>query len=345
MLKDELARYSFGSPIELPFGFVYPSPHDPGHYFDMQIEGIGTKTLLAELSERGYSTIGIDAVAMTVNDVIRSGSKPVLLSDAIHISESAPGRVKALLGGVLEGARLSGTVLASGETGEVPEILHETLSHSTMEPLDLIISCLGICKNDTMIAGDVNEGDDILGLESSGIHSNGLTLARQILLKRWGGRFDDYDEPAMVGRPLLDELLEPTRIYVRPLLEASNKFHVKAAVHITGDGFGKFKRLLGFILNSRKKVGLEFDLAPKASGIFALISETARTMGKPLSAKEMFTTFNMGYGFAVIVPKEMSDTALDLFNKYCPTRKIGKVSKGSGIKLFQVTADKKSLKI
>ena len=213
-------RYDFGTPIRLPFGLVYPSVARGNMYYDLQIEGVGTKTLLAELTGK-YDTIGIDAVAMAVNDVIRSGAIPVLLSDAIHMATSDRKKIGRLIGGVRAGARLSGCVLASGETGNVRELLHSEIRRSS-PPFDLIVSCLGVVKRNDLISGKVSEGDSIIGLRSSGIHSNGLTLARKLLLKPWGGKFDPWYRPPILGRSIVEELLEPTKIYVSALGELQN---------------------------------------------------------------------------------------------------------------------------
>ncbi|MCL5069100.1 MAG: AIR synthase related protein, partial [Thaumarchaeota archaeon] len=193
----------------MPFGLVYPAKTPSGTYYDLQIEGIGTKTLIAELTGN-YETIGIDAVAMAVNDVIRSGAHPMLLSDAIHIAESDR-KVGSLIRGVRAGAKLSGCILASGETGNVAELLHGEISKSS-PPFDLIVSCLGIAKKSELIMGEISSGDSIIGLRSSGIHSNGLSLARKVLLKPWGGKFDPWFKPPTIRRSVVEELLEPTKI-------------------------------------------------------------------------------------------------------------------------------------
>ena len=141
LFRDSV-RYPFGKPVRLPFGLVYPAKTPSGTYYDLQIEGVGTKTLLAELTGN-YDTVGIDAVAMAVNDVISSGARPMLLSDAIHISKSD--KVGSLIRGVRAGAKTSGCILASGETGNVAELLHNEINKSS-PPFDLMVSCLGIAK-------------------------------------------------------------------------------------------------------------------------------------------------------------------------------------------------------
>ena len=246
LLHNLSAAYGAGSPRILPFGVIFPEDKSLSRFIDFQIEGVGTKTLIAEHAGK-YDTIGIDAVAMAVNDVIRSGAKPVLLSDALHISRSNLGTIRAILRGVMHAARVSGCTLASGETGDVADILHRPIDPDET-PFDLFVSALGIVEKEKIVRGQVSSGDLVIGLESSGIHSNGLSLARRLLLKRWGGLYDIDDSPGELGgkRTVGEELLEPTRIYVAPIIDVQRKYTIKAAIHITGDGFSKFGRLLSF---------------------------------------------------------------------------------------------------
>ncbi|MGI0085656.1 MAG: AIR synthase related protein, partial [Nitrososphaerales archaeon] len=230
-LKKRWRTYAHGKPLELPFGPVFPISPRRESFLDLEIEGIGTKTLLAEMDPEGYSSIGMDGVAMVVNDVIRSGAAPLLLADAVHVARSGS-MVESLVRGVRKGARIAGCVLASGETGDVAEILHTRLAGSCAEPFDLLVSCLGIVSDDDVVRGSIKEGDPIIGIESSGIHSNGISLARRILLRPWGGKYELLDIPGGCSRPVIKELLEPTRIYVREVLESVKNFGLKAAVHI-----------------------------------------------------------------------------------------------------------------
>lgn len=326
-LLSESLRYGHGNAMRLPFGFVYPAKSARNEFYDLQIEGVGTKTLVAELIGK-YDTIGIDGVAMAVNDVIRSGARPILLSDAIHIGSLDRTKVGALIKGVRKAARISECILASGETGNVSEILHQETSKSS-PPFDMIVSCLGTAKKAELILGEIKPGDSIIGLRSSGIHSNGFTLARKVLLKQWGGRFDPWDRPPIIRRPVVEELLEPTRIYVKPVLEAAQRVDLKAAVHVTGDGFAKFRRLLNWrrkLKQSGVSVGLKFEGLRRMPAIFRLIHETARSNRTPISLAEMFRTFNMGYGFAVFVSRNQTDSALDLLNRHTRAEKIGRVT-------------------
>jgi phosphoribosylformylglycinamidine cyclo-ligase len=349
IIELESRKYTIGNPLRLPFGLVFCSSPKSEIFLDFQIEGVGTKTLLAEIEPSGYSTIGIDGVAMAVNDLIRSGANPLFISDAIHIAKSESDLVRKIVSGVIKGAQMCGAVLASGETGDVSEILHKKIGPKESQPFDLFVSCCGFGDSHNLIMGGINEGDEIVGMESSGIHSNGVSLARRVLLRKWGGRYDPYDEPGELSKPLIKEMLEPTRIYAKAINEASKGLKIKAAVHITGDGFRKFYRLSRFnkaIPNSplkHKTLGFDFEDLGEMKPIFKLIHETAAQSSKHLALKEMYQTFNMGYGFAAIIDRSDLENALDLFNKYHPTRRIGRVTTKGMIKIDGVTPSKKAL--
>lgn len=322
VLAESAAGYRNGKPLVLPFGRIFPASKSASCYYDLQIEGVGTKILLAELVGK-YDTIGIDAVAMAVNDVLRSGADPLLMSDALHINRSEPSTVASILSGIRTGAELAGCAIASGETGDVGEILHNPIS-SVASPFDLFVSCLGIVTAHGVIKGYIGKGDRIIGLPSSGIHSNGLTLARRVLLKTWGGRYDVHDRPEILGRPVIEELLEPTRIFVKAFQELNRDgIEIKAAIHITGDGLAKFRRLLDF--QKSPSLGARIVI-PKEPPIFKLIESTARESGTPISRREMLRTFNMGIGFAVVVEPKSAKPAIDSLNKQCKAEDIGFVS-------------------
>jgi len=322
MLSRSAKKYPFGKSIALPFGRLFSSGRASPSYYDFQVEGVGTKTLLAELA-RKYDTIGIDAVAMAVNDVIRSGSTPLLVSDALHIARSDPAIVNSILSGIGRGVEQSECSLASGETGDVSEILHVPLAEEST-PFDLFASCLGIAKKEDVIKGIISRGDHIIGIKSSGIHSNGLSLARRVLLKKWGGLYEPFERPEKLDRSVIGELLVPTRIYLKSLKRLRRDgIRAKAAVHITGDGLGKLQRLLDF--QRRSDLGVKLELKEKPA-IFELIIDSAKRMEKPIPIEEMFKTFNMGIGFCVITSPQDSADAIDSLNNDCEAEKIGFVS-------------------
>jgi phosphoribosylformylglycinamidine cyclo-ligase len=333
-----------GRLIDLPSGSIFSFGRNSTHFYDLQIEGVGTKTLLAEAAG-DYRTIGIDGVAMVVNDIIRSGATPILLADCVHISRSEPRILSEILEGVLEGANMSGALLLSGETGDVPDILHQPL-HGTEKspPFDLTVSCLGMVRRTDVISGRIEAGDEIIGLESSGIHSNGISLARRVLLKRWGGKFEGHEKQAGFEDTILGELLTPTRIYAKAILDLAKRTEVRAAVHITGDSFAKFRRLASF--QNKRKLGFSFRLEGEIPPIFRLIFETSRESGSPLHLKEMFRTFNMGYGFAVIVDKSKTELATRILNRHFPSRKIGNVTAdGDSVRILSELSGRNPIKL
>jgi phosphoribosylformylglycinamidine cyclo-ligase len=224
-------------------------------------DGVGTKLLVAEMLEV-YDTVGIDCIAMNVNDILCVGARPITMVDYIAV-ERADDHVLTAIG------------------------------------FDIVGTAVGLVPLDRIIVGaGLSDGDLVLGLDSSGIHSNGLTLARRALFESAGYRPDQHVDD--LGRSVGEELLEPTRIYVRPvlaLLEAVDA--VKALIHITGDGFLN-------LLRAESDVGFEITDLPEPPVIFELIREAGR-----VDEGEMFRVFNMGVGFAVVVAEEVADRALE----------------------------------
>jgi phosphoribosylformylglycinamidine cyclo-ligase len=290
----ETYKYShFGPVIHLPYSNIFQFAK--GTYLDLTIEGVGTKVLLAELADK-YDTIGIDAVAMAVNDVIRSGATPLALSDNIHAQASNPKLVEQWLEGIVEGAKQSECPVVSGEIGDVAEIINGITEGAGF---DMIVASIGQVATQNIITGyGIKPDDPIIGLPSSGLHSNGITLARKILLKQWKGKYDPYDKPEELDKDIITEMLEPTRIYVKPFLKAVEAVKIKGAVHITGDSYTKFNNLERF----SEGIGFMFDNF-KPQPIFGLIQKTAAELGLVITDEEMFTTFNMGWGFGIIVDK------------------------------------------
>ena len=324
MLEETFKFSCYGKVVRLPYGKIFPLGEN--RYLDLVIEGVGSKVLVAQLAEK-YDTIGIDGIAMAVNDVIRSGAKPLAVADNIHAQISEPALVEKFMKGIVKGAIEAECVVPSGEIGDVAEVI-KGLSEG--KGFDMIVAAIGEVAKENMILGkSVKSGDIIIGLRSSGIHSNGVSLARKILFKKWGGRYEPYDVPDGLNREIVYEVLEPTRIYVKPLLAVANELKVKAAVHITGDAYLKFNNLTRF----SKGIGFEFDNF-NPHPIFELIQKTAFELGGEIADEEMFKTFNMGWGFAVIVDKAVGDKALDVFGKTgVQAEKIGFVTDSEGIKI------------
>jgi phosphoribosylformylglycinamidine cyclo-ligase len=283
--------------------------------------------LVAQLAEK-YDTIGIDGVALAVNDVIRSGAKPLAIADNIHAQVSDPALVKEWIKGIVKGAAESECVVPSGEIGDVAEVIKGLVAG---RGFDMIVATIGEVTSEKIISGrDIKAGDVVIGLRSSGIHSNGVSLARKILFKKWGGRYEPFDIPDGLDREVVYEVLEPMKIYVKPLLAVAEELKVKAAVHITGDAYLKFDNLTRF----SKGIGFEFDnFSPHP--IFELIQKTASELGYVITDEEMFKTFNMGWGFAVMVEKRNRDKALDVLEKAgTKAEQIGHVTDSRGIKIL-----------
>ena len=302
----ETYKYSrFGPVMHLPYGNIFPLTEST--YLDLVIEGVGTKVLLAQLAEK-YDSIGVDAVAMAVNDVIRSGATPLAVSDNIHAQASNPQLVKEWLKGITTGAKEAECPVVSGEIGDVAEIIKGTAEGAGF---DMIVAAIGQVAKQNIITGYAIKPDDsIIGLPSSGLHSNGITLARKILLKQWGGKYEPDDKPDGLSRELISEMLEPTKIYVKPFLKAAEAVKVKAAVHITGDAYLKFNNLTRF----SRGIGFQFNNL-KPQPIFNLIQKTAMELGYTITDAEMLKTFNMGWGFAIIVDKTDADKAINALEK------------------------------
>jgi phosphoribosylformylglycinamidine cyclo-ligase len=323
-LKKTYEFSHFGKVLELPYGRIFPF-HDV--YLDVQIEGVGTKVLIAQLAEK-YDTIGIDSVAMVVNDIIRSGAKPLAVVDNIHAQVSDPFLVKEWIKGIVRGAEEAECIVPAGEIGDVGDLIKGLHSH---KGFDMVCGAVGAVAKEKIVRGkDIKPGDPIIGLRSSGVHSNGISLVRKLLFKEWGGKYAHDAVPKGWERSVADEILEPTTIYVKPVLQLTNKVKVKGAVHITGDAYLKFDNLRKF----SPGIGFEFDNF-KPQPIFELIQRTASELGSSIADAEMFRTFNMGWGLAVIVDKEERDEALDvLTGAGVISEQIGRVTGSKGIKVF-----------
>jgi len=324
LLKETYRFSRYDGIMELPYGNIFPFLEN--RCLDLSIEGVGTKVLVAQLAEK-YDTVGIDGVAMAVNDVIRSGARPLAIADNIHAQFSDPILVSEWLKGIVKGALEAECVVPSGEIGDVGELIKGLVAG---KGFDMVVAAIGEVAKDKIISGrNIKPGDAILGMRSSGIHSNGISLARKVLFKQWGGKYEPYDIPEEFKRPIVHEVLEPTRIYVKPLLEVAEKLPVKGAVHITGDAYLKFGRLAMF----SKGIGFGFNnFEPQP--VFNLIQRTASDLGWTLTDEEMFKTFNMGWGFAIVVDKADREEALSVLRKSVTSAaEIGRVTSSEGIRI------------
>lgn len=274
----------------------------------MTTDGVGTKIIIAEKMNK-WDTIGIDCIAMNVNDIICLGATPIAFVDYIA-TPKVDKKIMADIGrGLGKGAEISGIKIIGGEVAVLPEMLNT---------LDLSGTCIGISKKEEIITGEkIKIGDVIIGLRSSGIHSNGLTMARKVL-KINDVDFNDYpdDGEDTVG----NQLLTPTRIYVKSILRLLRECEVHGLAHITGGGVRnlcRLKRTVQFRINS--------TMNPHPIFIFL------KRLGK-ITWREMYQTFNMGMGFAVIVPENYVDDSMDILEKSGEECKVvGKVIKGKGV--------------
>lgn len=325
-ILEETYNFSrYGKVVQLPYGNIFPFAENG--YLDLVIEGVGTKVLVAQLAEK-YDTIGIDGVAMAVNDVIRSGARPLAVADNIHAQVSDPNLVRDWMKGIAKGATEAQCIVPSGEIGDVAELI---IGLTEGKGFDLVVSAIGNVPKENIISGrNIKPNDVIIGLRSSGIHSNGVSLVRKVLFKQWGGKYDAHDVPEGLDREIICEVLEPTEIYVKPVLRLAGEVKVKAVVHITGDGYLKFDRLTKF----SEGIGFEFNNF-KPQPIFELIRKTASELGGTVTDEEMFKTFNMGWGFAIIVDKTDEDKAIHILEKTGrQAEKIGQITDFEGIKIL-----------
>lgn len=276
----------------------------------MSTDGVGSKILVAEMMEK-YDTIGIDCVAMVVNDLICVGARPLAMVDYLAVEKPDPDAAIQIASGLAEGCRQANTAMIGGETASLPEIVRN---------FDLAATGIGLVGLDRIITGDkIREGDVIIGIESSGIHSNGLSLARRVFFEIADLKIDDSlptDENITVG----EVLLEPTRIYVQAIMELLDNLKVHGLAHITGGGFTNLKRL-------KKGISYSIDNLPSPPPIFEFISSQG------VATEEMHRVFNMGVGFAVILPEENSSEALKIIKKYHSAQVIGRVLEDSEEKI------------
>ena len=275
---------AFASFVRVPAGYTEP-------VLVSSTDGVGSKLKIAFLADR-HDTVGIDLVAMGVNDVLVHGAEPLYFLDYIGTGRVDPGRIERIVAGVAEGCRRAGCALVGGETSEMPDIYART-------EYDLVGFAVGVVEAKRIVDGRaVRPGDAVLGLASSGIHSNGLTLARRIV-------FDilrltpDTVFPG-TGRSVADELLEPTRIYVRPVLRLLGEVEVHAMAHITGGGLpGNLPRVL--------PEGCRAVLDRSAWRV-PPVFESLRQGGR-VADDEMLRTFNMGIGYVIVVPAAAAERA------------------------------------
>lgn len=257
-------------------------------------DGVGTKLKLAFLMDK-HDTVGIDCVAMCVNDVICCGARPLFFLDYIACGKNIPEKIAAIVSGVAEGCVASGSALIGGETAEMPGFYPEN-------EYDLAGFSVGIVDKDKILdKNTVKAGDVILALPSSGVHSNGFSLVRKV----FDVEHSDIKAPVaeLSGKSIGETLLTPTKIYVKPMTALFDAVRVKAVSHITGGGFYEnIPRSLPQGMSAKIEKS-----AVRTLPIFDLIAKTGN-----IPERDMFNTFNMGVGMSVVVSKEDADKALSV---------------------------------
>ena len=263
-------------------------------------DGVGTKLKIAFLTGR-HDTIGIDCVAMCVNDILTLGARPLFFLDYIGIGTLEPGVVESVVSGIAEGCRQAGCALLGGETAEMPGF------YGAGE-YDVVGFAVGaVARNEVVDGSAVSAGDVIIGLPSSGVHSNGFSLVRKVLVQGDPERL--ADRPGRLTKSLGETLLEPTRIYAREVMSLLvNNIPVHAMAHITGGGLlGNIPRVLPDTLAAvMDQAGLDASLLP----VFDLIRETG-----DIPMAEMYEVFNMGVGYVLIIPERSSVPAIELLGE------------------------------
>ncbi len=278
-------------------------------------DGVGTKLKVAFLMDK-HDTVGIDCVAMCVNDVACSGAKPLFFLDYVAVGKNIPEKVEQIVKGVAEGCVQAGCALVGGETAEMPGFY-------PVDEYDLAGFCVGMGDRDKLVDGkNLRAGDALIGVESSGLHSNGFSLVRKVFRiteERLNLHMND------LGKTLGEELLTPTKIYVKPLLELMSKVDVHAISHITGGGF--YENIPRMIEGDLTAV-IEKSKVP-VKPIFKIIQNEG------IPERDMFNTFNMGIGLCIAVAPDKADEAVRILES-CGEKAhiIGEMKQGEkGIEL------------
>ena len=263
-------------------------------------DGVGTKILVAQQMDK-YDTIGIDCVAMNVNDLISVGARPIAMLDYLAVQKPQPRLLEEIGKGLYIGARQAGISIPGGEVAQLREMIK---GKRRGYGFDLAGMGIGLVPLDRMVTGrHIEPGDAVVGLQSSGIHSNGLTLARRVFFDKKGYSVDTYLPD--LGKTVGQELLEPTRIYVPEVMEMlETDLRVKALINITGDGFFNLARV-------EAPVGYVIEYLPKPPRIFPLLQGLGG-----LRNEEMFKVFNMGVGFCVVCHKDDADRVVEIARRH-----------------------------
>ena len=280
--------------VQLPIGYFANVIDIGGIGLAIGTDGVGSKAIVAEMMKK-YDTVGIDCVAMNVNDLLCVGARPVSMVDYIAVEKADAAMLDGIAVGLAEGARQAGVSITGGEISQLGDVVRG---------FDLVGTAVGIVPLDRILVGrDIEPGDKVLGIASNGLHSNGFTLARRAFFDVARVKVDHVFPE--LGCPLGEELLRPTHIYVPEILELLDRVaSVKALIHITGDGLMNLARVAA-------EIGFVIDAMPSAPPVFALIEKLGG-----VSRGEMFEVYNMGIGFCVVVPERDADAALAILKRH-----------------------------
>jgi len=279
-------------------------------------DSVGSKIKLAPMMGR-YDTVGIDVVAMSVNDMLVQGAEPLFFLDYIAVNKLVPQQINQLVKGVSDGCELAGCALLGGETAEMPDIYPGG-------EFDLAGFAVGVVEKNRIVTGRrVEPGDSVIGLASSGLHSNGYSLVRRVCFERAKLKVDQVIEE--LGEPLGEALLRPTRIYVKSIVALLKKYKVKKVVkamaHITGGG------LVG---NIPRVIGKDCDVVLHRKWPIPAVFSFLQKLG-PIDEKEMYRVFNMGIGYVLIVAPSFTRSIMAHLRKFRETPYfLGKAKRGSG---------------
>ena len=283
---------------------------DEQHGLALSCDSVGSKVIVCEQLDR-YDTIGIDLFGMNANDVICVGADPIALLDYIAVEEANPEMLEQIGIGLRAGAEQAGVEIPGGELAVLPDVVR---GHPSPRGFDLVGFCVGLVKLDDIVTGGrIVPGDALIGVPSSGIHSNGLSLARSVL--------PDLDEELYDGRTVGDLLLEPTVVYVRAIRELlASEVDVRGLAHITGDGFLNLLRL-------EAHAGYRIDAPLDVPPVFVHIAERGG-----VEDAELYEVFNMGCGFCVVLPRDETGAAIELLERHHPgSAVIGQTTTATGV--------------